>query len=79
MKKNTHGGPGRGQGRHPLPNYIKKVRAGNLRLTWYKIEELKTLPVSLGSAIETALDKEYRELFESFLREFKKNNEETGE
>ena len=65
MTKNTHGGAGRGQGRHPLPNYLKKVRAGNLRITKYKIDALRTLSVSLGHAIEQALDRMYGELFEN--------------
>ncbi len=62
-KRENRGGAGRGQGRKALPWYLKKVRAGNLRITKYKLDALKTLPVSLGSAVEQALDKMYGELF----------------
>jgi len=72
MKKENRGGtrkagPGKKIGRTPVPSYLKKVRVGDARITQYKKDALKTLPVSLGTAIEAALDKEYPELFKSFL------------
>ena len=63
-KRETRGGKREGAGRKALPEYLQKIRAGNLRITKYKIDALKTLSVSLGQAIEQALDRMYGELFE---------------
>ena len=64
MKK-QHGGIRNRAGRKALPGYLKKVRAGNLRITKYKMDALRTLSVSLGQAIEQALDSMYPDLFEA--------------
>ena len=73
---NKRGGARPGAGRKALPDYLKAERCGDVRITKYKKDALKTLHVSLGAAIETALDKEYAELFETFLDALKKDSED---
>lgn len=70
--------PGEGKtiGRPPLPWHLKKVRAGNLRITRYYLEALKTLPISLGSAVEEALEEKYSDLFQEYLEQYKQANKE---
>lgn len=75
MKKGTRGGKRKGAGRKALPDYLKKTKCNAIRLTQYKKDALKTLPVSLGDAIETALDKEYSELFDTFLVKLREDSE----
>lgn len=74
MKKGR-GGARKGAGRKALPDYLKKTKCNAIRLTQYKKDALKTLPVSLGDAIETALDEKYSEFFETFLDALRKDSE----
>ena len=71
--KKSWGGPGRGQGRKPKPPHLKKVRASNVRITKFKMDALRSLPVSLGVATETALDEKYGGLFQKWLKAIEEN------
>lgn len=56
--------------------HLKAERCGDVRITKYKKDALRTLPASLGATIETALDKEYSELFNTFLTKLREESED---